>query len=152
MKYLFVILLLIPLFVSAQSPFDKFIFYDYGAAADSLVAIDSIASITSKDSVYIEMGYGTGVWKLLSESVNDTAMITGDDKVAEGTVIFNLSGESWWTHIQDCRFRILSTGVDTLYSAYIDLPDDGLGAYTLDVVADTSGTATYYYKSHIHGN
>lgn len=113
-------------------------------------AADTIGSITVSDSVYIQMGKG-GQWKLLTSSLNDTAMITGDDKVLEQIVTFTLASESYWTYLEDMRFRILSTGVDTITSGWTST---GLynGAFILRVKPDTVGTNTFYYDTEFQGN
>ena len=113
-------------------------------------AADTIGSITSADSVYAQMGKG-GQWKLLTSSLNDTAMITADDKAAEQYVTFTLSSESWWSIVRDIRFRILSTGVDTMTSDWVDIGKYN-GAFILIVKPDTVGTNTFYGESELYGN
>lgn len=114
------------------------------------VTADTIASITSSDSVEIQFD-PAGVWTLLTESVNDTALITGDDKIAEQTVIFRLAGEDYWTHTPAIRFRIYSTGVDTITSNWIRTGDLD-GACSLHAKPDTSGTDTDYGNTLFTGN
>lgn len=113
-------------------------------------ANDTVGSYTKDDSVEIQIGDANGPWKLLTSSVNDTAMITRDDKVAENLVIFNLAGETWWTYTPSFRFRIYSTGVDTVTSTWIRMP--GLeGAISLFVKPDTVGTNVFYNQSWVEG-
>jgi len=148
-KKLILLFLLFPLIASAQLlRINTYIFQNPNTYA--LSTADTIGSITSVDSVEIQMGEN-GHWKLLTAVISDTAMITADDKVAETAVIFNLAAETWWGHVNEVRFRIYSTGVDTTTSFWV--PVYYLrGSLTLDVVPDTIGTATHYSKSVLHGN
>ncbi len=131
----------------SQDYVDRLIFYHTNSGA---IAADTVGSITLADSVEIQMGYG-GQWKLLTSSINDTALITGDDKIAENTVQFSLAKEDYWTHISEARFRIYTTGQDTALSYWIPVGRTS-GALTLDVVADTIGTRVDYGKTTLHGN
>ena len=138
MKRLIFLLLLIPVLCFSQNYRDGTVF----------ALTDTIGSITQDDSVYVR--FYNGPWKLLTSSVNDTAMITRDDKVAEGTVIFNLAAETWWTYSSQMSIQIRTTGVDTITS-YPVLTSGLEGSVTLFIVADTVGTNTFYGGSWIEG-
>jgi hypothetical protein len=138
MKKLLFLLILAPVLCFSQSYYKQPIFF----------SADTIGSITSSDTV--EVRFHNGPWKLLTSSVNDTALITGDDKIAEGTVIFNMASETWWTYTSQMQIRIYSTGVDTVTS-YPVLTSGLNGAVTLFIIPDTSGTNTRYYNSFIEG-
>lgn len=115
------------------------------------VSGDTIASLTSSDSVYCQFSSSSAPWKLLTSSVSDTALITADDKSAENTVVFNLANETWWSHTDLLRFKVQSTGTDTCTSNWIDVEYLN-GALTLFIVADTSGTNVDYGNSYMTGN
>ena len=133
-------LLLIPVFLHAQTGYYQRIF----------TSSDTIASLTSSDSVEIQLADASGPWKLLTSSVNDTALITGDDKVAENLVIFSLANETWWTRVSRFRVRIYSTSTDTITSNWLNIPNTD-GSFSLFVQPDTNGTNTYYNKSWVEG-
>ncbi len=126
-------------------------FWDnYFDVAPFSLAADSVGSITLSDSVYVQ-GQGWDFWKLLTQSSNDTALITGDDKIAENTVQFCLACESWWTHQTAIRFMIASTGQDSAISDWVTV-QNWEGAITLDVISDTISTKVDYSNSILHGN
>jgi hypothetical protein len=112
---------------------------------------DTIASITSSDSVEVQFYSTSAPWKLLTSTVGDTALITADDKAAGNTVVFNLAAETYWTQAPNMRFRIYSTGVDTCTSRWIDTAYLN-GALTLFIKAEISGTNVDYGNSVITGN
>ena len=115
---------------------------------------DTIPSITTPDSVEIQMGYG-GPWKLLSSVITDTAIVTKDDKDAETAVVFNLGNESYWGNVGNVRFRIFNSnktaGIDTITSYWMNILDLR-GSLTLIIEPDTIGTNTHYNKSILRGN
>ena len=151
MKTVILFLCLIPVIVFGQQyQIDQAIFYNY--ASLSMSTGDTVASISVPDSVYIQMDEN-GPWKLLTQTISDTAMVTVDDKLAETPVNFNLAAESYWSHARRVRFRILATGVDTATSFWVDT-GYLLGSLVLDVVPDTVAgtTITHYSKSRLHGN
>jgi len=113
-------------------------------------ATDTIGSITSVDSVQIQMAVG-GPWFLLTQAANDTALITADDKSGEVTVSFILPNEVYWSHSKQIRFRVFSTGVDTITSTWQADIAKTLGSLTLDMKPDTVGTNTFYGLSNLHG-
>lgn len=116
------------------------------------VADDTIGSITTSDSVYMQYD-AAGQWKLLTSVISDgdTAMVTGDDKVAENTLHFMLSRESYWTHAPVVRFQVRSTNQDTCTSNWVGIGRID-GAVTLHIRADTVGTYTDYGASTLSGN
>ena len=139
MKY-FMLFLLLPVIAFSQVGLNTGIFES--------VANDTIASITVPDSVYVRIP--SGPWKLLTSSMNDTAWVTVDDKLAETTLVFSLANESYWTYAPSLQFQIRATGTDTITSRTISTA--GLdGALTLFIKPDTSGTNTDYSKSWITG-
>ena len=113
---------------------------------------DTVGTLTTADSVYVLLAPG-GTWNLLTQSVNDTAMITADDKGAGTTVQFILANESYWTHANKMQFKIQNTGQDTVTSGWINT---GIyrGSFTLDIIPDTTGHPSYvdYSQSILHGN
>ena len=114
------------------------------------VTADTVGSITSADSVEVQIDPAFP-WILLTEVVEDTAMITGYDKVNEQPVLFRLAGESWWTQVPEMRFRIYSTNEDTVTSNWIRT-GDLQGAITLHVKPDTVGSYTDYGNTLLTGN
>lgn len=141
MKYI-LLFLLIPMVVFSQVGISQSLWTTVN---------DTIGSFTTDDSVEVQIGNSHGPWKLLTKTLSDTAMITRDDKAAEHLVIFYLSGETWWTYTPAVRFRIYSTGVDTVTSSWVGL--GGLdGAVTLFIHPDKVGTNVFYNKSWIAGH
>lgn len=116
------------------------------------VVDDTIGSITTSDSIYLQYD-AAGQWKLLTSVISDgdTAMVTGDDKVAENTLHFMVSREAFWTHSPMVRFEIRSTNQDTCSSSWISIGRMD-GAVTLHIRADTVGTYTDYGASTLSGN
>lgn len=112
-------------------------------------AADTVGSITTPDSVYIQ--FYDSEWELLTSCTADTAMITGDDKVGEVTKVFILAREDYWTQSGSMRFQIRNTGVDTITSSYV-FQSGMKGAFTLFMRPDTVGTNTFYGGSFIEGN
>lgn len=139
MRYL-ILFLVLPILAFGQSGLYK---------SNLFSATDTVGTIAAADSV--EMRFHTGPWKLLTEAVNSSAMITVANKVAEATVIFRLAGEDYWTYTGNMQFRVFSTGTDTITSNVVHCPNLS-GAFTLFMVADTVGTNTYYDQSWISGN
>ena len=139
MKRILFLLLFLPLFVYGQA----------GIVQTLFVATDTVGTITAPDTVEVKLG--DGPWKILSESVNDTAYVTVDDKVGEVVQVFNLAAEDWWTYANNLQVRVYSTGTDTITSKNVGI--GGLrGAITLFLRPDTSGTNTTYTKSTVEGN
>jgi len=136
-------LLIIPAFLFAQNPINRKLFTN--------VDNDTIASITSEDSVYIQFTRDDASWQLLTSSLNDTAFVTADDKAAENVVQFSLASESYWTFASMMRFQIRSTGTDTITSRWISTASLN-GALLLNIVPDTVGTNTDYDDSFLEGN
>jgi hypothetical protein len=116
------------------------------------VTDDTIGSITTPDSVYIQYD-AAGEWKLLTEVISDgdTAMVTADDKVAENTLHFMLSRESYWTHSSMLRVEFRNTTQDTCTSNWIPI-GKLVGAVTLHVRADTVSARVDYGGSTLSGN
>jgi hypothetical protein len=116
------------------------------------VTDDTIGILTTPDSVYMQYD-AAGPWKLLTSVISDgdTAMVTADDKVAENTLHFMLSRETWWTHSPMVRIEFRNTGQDTCTSNWIPI---GMleGAVTLHVRADTVGSYVDYGGSTMSGN
>lgn len=117
---------------------------------------DTIANYTSNDTVDVRLrasGGAIGPWNALTESLNDTAYITVDDKLAETTVVFNVSAETWWTQCEAMEVRIRGAG-DTTGSNIIYIDDDANGAITIWIIPDTllADTETDYSKSRVTGN
>ena len=147
MKYLILVLLFLPILVFGQAPFSKSAFP---------TTADTIANYTSNDTVDVRLrasGGAIGPWNALTESVNDTAYITVDDKLAETTVVFNVSAETWWTHCEALEVRIRGAG-DTTGSNFISIGDIANGAVTIWIVPDTllADTEVDYVKSRVTGN
>jgi len=145
MRYLLFLLLLIPALT-----FGQFHLAAFPATADT------ITDYTSNDTVDVRLRSGGGVvgpWNALTKSVNDTAYITVDDKLAETTVVFNVSAETWWTHCESMEIRIRGAG-DTTGSHRIYIPDDANGAVTIWIVPDTllADTEVDYSNSIVTGN
>lgn len=141
MKYLYVLLVL--LFASSL--------YSQVGITQTLgfTSSDTIGVTTTPDSV--EMRIGDGVWKLLTQSVDDTAYVTSDDKAAGTTKTFILANEDYWTAGNSLQFRIYNTTVDTITSNRIGV--SGLqGALTLFIRPVVSGSNTVYTKSTLEGN
>ena len=113
---------------------------------------DTVASITTADSVYIRYD-AAGEWKLLTSVVSDgdTAMVTANDKIAENTLHFMVSREDFWTHSPMMQVKILNTGVDTCMSNWVAIGKIN-GACTLHIRADTIGTNVDYGASTMSGN
>jgi len=147
MRYTVVFLLLFASFVFGQNTGNK----NIEVLIFTGVSGDTIASLTSSDSVECQLYSSSAPWKLLTQSVNDTALITADDKSAEQMVQFVLAKETWWTQTPMVRFRIYSTGVDTCTSNWIPVPSLN-GALTLHIKPDTSGTNVDYGGSVLSGN
>lgn len=116
------------------------------------VTDDTIGVITTPDSVYLQFD-AAGEWSLLTSVISDgdTAMITADDKVAENTLHFMLSRESFWTHSPMARFEIRNTGQDTCTSMWVPIGRIN-GACTLHIRADTVGSYVDYGASTMSGN
>lgn len=139
-----IMFLFVPIFLFAQNtPIRELIFEN--------VTNDTISSATSADSIYIQFGNAGGTWQQLTESLNDTAYVTNDDKDAGTVVQFTLSGESYWTYAPQVRFEIRSTGTDTITSRWINVSYLN-GACLLTITPDTSGTTTDYGNSVLEGN
>ena len=138
MKILF--FLLIPAFLLAQ----------VGVTETNLFSsADTVGSITTADSVEVRLG--DGPWKLLTQSINDTAYVTVDDKIGEVTKVFILADEDYWTYTNNIKFRVINTGVDTITSNSVQI--GGLrGAVTLFIRPDITGTNTKYHKSSLEGD
>ena len=102
------------------------------------VADDTIGTITTPDSIYIQFYDSNSEWKLLTEVISDgdTAMVTANDKVAENTLHFMLARESYWTHTPQLRFEFRNTGQDTCTSKWC-IVGGYEGAFTLIVRPDT---------------
>jgi len=141
MRYIIVLLLFLPVLLFSQ----------VGVMKAPFAVTDTIASVTTPDSVQVKLG--DGPWKTLTESVNDTAWITADDKGAKTTVVFNLAAESWWTYSNSMTIRVFNTTVDTATSARVGI-GALRGAITLFMRPDTTvGTGnTVYTKSTVEGN
>ena len=112
-------------------------------------AADTIGSITTADSVYIQ--FYDSPWYLLTSCTDDTAMVTALDKVGEVTKVFMLAREDFWTYAGKIRFQIRDTGVDTITSDYV-YTNNLSGAFTLFIKPDTVGTNTFYGGSFIEGD
>ena len=137
-KILFI--LLIPLFVYGQAYF----------RVTPFAAADTIGSLTTEDSIQVQ--FGNSPWQLLTQSLNDTAFVTANDKSAETELVFDLANETFWTFTSNMRFRIVSTGTDTITSDWIRVPTSANGAVTLFIRPDTVGTNTFYGTSYVEGN
>lgn len=152
MKSLFILLGLSLILIAQEYTLNIPIFQNPNSLAVSTA--DTTGSITAPDSVEIQMGYN-GPWKLLTSTVNDTSYVTAFDKTSEAKVIYALANETWWTHVNDVRFRIFnsnkSTGIDTTTSFWCFIGQTK-GALTLDVIPDIIGSATHYSQSILHGN
>lgn len=141
------IFLLLPLFIQAQESYTRFLWLNYNT--NTYAVNDTVGSITVNDSVEVLIG---DKWKLLTQAVDDTAMVTAQDKTTEGTVTFILAAESYWTKVDQLQFRVYSTGVDTATSLVLQIPPTSRGAVTLYMIADTVGSNVHYSKSYITGN
>jgi len=117
------------------------------------VTRDTIASITSQDSIYVQFYDSSSQWKLLTEAISDgdTAFVTANDKSAENTLQFTLALESYWTQSPQFRFQIRALAVDTITSNWISIGKYN-GAMTLHIKADTSGSNTDYDGTMLTGN
>ena len=117
------------------------------------VSDDTVGSITTPDSVYIQFYNSSTEWQLLTSVISDgdTAMVTADDKIAENSLIFMLSRESFWTHSPQVRFQFRNTGQDTCTSNWIGVGRID-GACSLNVQADTVGTYVDYGGTVLSGN
>jgi hypothetical protein len=116
------------------------------------VTDDTIGVLTTPDSVYMQYD-AAGEWKLLTSVISDgdTAMVTADDKVAENTLHFMLSRETFWTHSPMVRFEVRNTTQDTCTSMWIAVGKIN-GACTLHMRADTVGSYVDYGGSTLSGN
>ena len=116
------------------------------------VTDDTIGVLTTPDSVYMRYD-AAGQWKLLTSVISDgdTAMVTADDKVAENTLHFMLSRESFWTHTPMLQVEIRNTTQDTCTSNWIAVGRIE-GACTLHIRADTVGSYVDYGASTLSGN
>ena len=139
MIYKILLFLIVPMFAFAQVGINTTLFS----------STDTIGTISTADSVQVQ--FNDGPWKLLTESVNDTAYVTTDDKVGEVTKIFVLADESYWTYTTSIKFRVINTGQDTAVSNAVNV-GQLRGALTLFIRPDTVGTTTYYNKSTLEGN
>jgi hypothetical protein len=135
-----ILFLLFPLFLYGQVGFE----YSPFAAADT------IGSLTSQDS--IECRFGNSPWQLLTQSLNDTAFVTENDKSGEVELVFDLANESYWTYTTNFQLRIVAFGTDTMTSSRMRFPTNSNGAVTLYLKPDTLGTNTFYGKSTVQGN
>ncbi len=147
MKELIYLFLFLPIFVYGQKfTLDEFLF-----PAD----IDTLADYAAPDTVQLRGAMSGGAispWKTLTQTLNDTAYITVDDKIDETTVVFNVASESWWTWFSRVQVRIMGAP-DTLFSNWI--PVGGMeGAITIFIIPDTllADTETDYGASKIGGN
>ncbi len=115
---------------------------------------DTVDNYTSNDTVDVRLGTsgGWGPWNALTKSVNDTAYITVDDKLAETVVLFNVSSETWWTYAMSMEVRIRAAG-DTTGSRPIGI-SNLRGAVTIAIKPDTllADTEVDYNKSRVVGN
>ena len=145
-KYIFLFLLFPMLVFGQKFTLDKLLFP---------AAIDTISDYAAQDTVQLRGAMAGGAispWKTLTQTLNDTAFITVDDKLAETTVVFNVSSESWWTWFSRVQIRIVGQA-ETLNGNWI--PVGGLeGAITIFIIPDTllADTETDYGASKIGGN
>jgi hypothetical protein len=117
------------------------------------VTDDTIGTITTADSVYIQFYDSSSEWKLLTSVISDgdTAMVTADDKVGENTLHFMLARESFWTQSPQMRFEFRNTGQDTCTSKWLNTAMYD-GAFTLIVRADTVSSRVDYGNTILSGN
>lgn len=145
-RYMFLFLLLPMLVFGQKFELDKFLFP---------TTLDTIPNYTAQDTVQLRGAMAGGAispWKTLTQTLNDTAFITIDDKTDETIVVFNVSSESWWTWFSRVQIQIVGD-TETLTGSWI--PVGGLeGAITIFIIPDTllADTHTDYGASKIGGN
>lgn len=136
-KYIALLLMLaVPLFAQQRL-----------SAVPFVTGNDTIANIDKQDTLYFQLSWSglnwPGEWQQATICMQDTAFVTVEDKAAEVTKVFDLSGETKWAWAPIMRLRILSDA-DTLISNAVSLADLNLGTVSVFVQPDTSGTNTIY--------